>query len=331
LDLGLTAEQHALVEAFGTFFAREVRPERVRTAEPLGFDAELWSQLAALGIPSAAVGDQPASLLDLALICEQAGRRLAPVPIAESLAAARLLAGFGVERPERAPASLAIQPTVGGVARLVPAGAVAALVVVLDGDRLVAVRPDAVTPPSSPANLGCSPLADIAVDGRAELLTGGPTATTWHAGAVADWKVLTAAALCGLAAEALAIGVAYVKARHQFGVAIGSFQAVQHRLADVATAVDGARLLAYRAAWGLDAGRADGAEKAAMALLFAGETAQRAAAASLQFHGGYGFMVEYDIQLYYRRAKAWLLAAGDPRRQLQQIAALRYAPAGGGH
>jgi alkylation response protein AidB-like acyl-CoA dehydrogenase len=113
--------------------------------------------------------------------------------------------------------------------------------------------------------------------------------------------------------------VAYVKERRQFGVPIGAFQAVGHRLADAATALDGARLLVYEAAGAVDEGWARAATLADMAFGFAAETAQRVAAESLHFHGGYGFMVEYDIQLYFSRAKAWALVGGDPRRCYQQV------------
>ena len=139
--------------------------------------------------------------------------------------------------------------------------------------------------------------------------------------ALDEWRVLTAAALAGLARAALDLGVAYVKERHQFGVPIGSFQSIQHRLADLHTAVDGARLLALEAADALDDARdPDGPALAAMALEFCGQVAEDAAAASLHFHGGYGFMLEYDVQLYVRRAKAWRVALGDPRQQRLEIA-----------
>ena len=108
---------------------------------------------------------------------------------------------------------------------------------------------------------------------------------------------------------------------------IGSFQAVQHRLADLATALDGAALLAAKAVWALDAGDAAAATLPAMAFSFCGETAQAVAAAALHYHGGYGFMEEYDIQLYFRRAKAARLVLGDPRRELQHLADRLFGPA----
>jgi alkylation response protein AidB-like acyl-CoA dehydrogenase len=111
----------------------------------------------------------------------------------------------------------------------------------------------------------------------------------------------------------------YLKTRRQFGVPIGSFQAIQQRLADVATAVDGAELLAFEAA-----ARAEPA-LASMAFLFAAEAAQDAAAVSLHVHGGYGFMLEYDVQLYYRRAKALEFAYGSPDAQ-RAVIATRHQP-----
>jgi len=147
--------------------------------------------------------------------------------------------------------------------------------------------------------------------------------------AVADWKLLTAAALGGLRATALELGVSYVKARQAFGVIIGSFQAVQHRLADLVVAGDGAQLLTYEAAWARDTaqpgtGQPDAAALASMAFLFNADCAFRTARECLQFHGGYGVTLEYDIQLYFRRAKAWPLALGDPRREYQRLADLAY-------
>jgi hypothetical protein len=326
MDLALSEEQQALVDVFTAFFAREVPIGRVRAAEPLGFDERLWGQAVAIGVPGMAVDG--AELIDLALVCEQAGARLAPLPLVEAFVAVRALAPYAGLRDEVAGgrlATVALQPAVDRQLRLVPAGAVAEVVVALDQGRLVAEVGS--SPGRGPGNLGSAPLADRPIGPGATVLAIGADAAARHHRAVNEWKVLTAAALAGLGAAALSLGVEYAKARHQFGVAIGSFQAVQHTLADAATAVDGARLVAYRAAWAVGRGEVDAAERAATALLFAGQAAQHATSASLHFHGGYGFMLEYDIQLYFRRAKAWLLTAGDPRHQLREIADLRYGPA----
>jgi alkylation response protein AidB-like acyl-CoA dehydrogenase len=211
----------------------------------------------------------------------------------------------------------------------VPAGAVADEVVVLDGDglRLVALTDDARRPV---ANLGSSPLAVCWFETEGErvdggrVLASGAAARAEHARAVDEWRVLTAAALVGLAQGALDLAVAHVCTRQQFGVPIGSFQAVQHRLADLVTDLDGARLLVWEAAWAADADSQRAAELAAMAFVWAASTATRVATESLHFHGGYGFTLEHDIQLFFRRAKAWPLALDDPDRELQRLGDLLY-------
>ena len=145
---------------------------------------------------------------------------------------------------------------------------------------------------------------------------------------MSQWKLLTGAALGGLRAAALELGLSYVKARKAFGVIIGSFQAIQHRLADLVVAGDGAQLLMYEAAWARDNGEPGAAALASMAFLFAADVAFRTTRECLQFHGGYGVTLEYDIQLYFRRTKAWPLALGDSRREYQRLAGLVYTEAG---
>ncbi|HZR98441.1 MAG TPA: acyl-CoA dehydrogenase family protein [Chloroflexota bacterium] len=124
-------------------------------------------------------------------------------------------------------------------------------------------------------------------------------------------KVALAAYALGAASAAVDMGVAYAKERQQFGRPIGSFQAVQHRLANLQILVEQARLLTYHAAWLLDQG-ADTRRAAAMAKLRASIAVREAATGNILVHGGYGFMLEADPQLYYRRAKALELALGNP-------------------
>jgi hypothetical protein len=273
-------------------------------------------------------------LLELAIAAEELGRALAPVPLIEHAVAARLLARcapgharLGELAEGSAIGALALRPASAGVAALVPGGAVAHLVIALDGDALVAVE-DA-PPGRAPANLGCAPLADRPLrSGSAQLLGRGAEARASWERAVAEWRALTAAALVGLAQGALDLALAYVKERRQFGVPIGSFQSIQHGLVDAAVALDGARLLARKASWRFDEQREDAARLAGMALLFAAETAQGAAARSLHYHGGNGFSLEYDIQLYFRRARGWMLALDDPALEYQRVADQLYGPPG---
>jgi alkylation response protein AidB-like acyl-CoA dehydrogenase len=120
--------------------------------------------------------------------------------------------------------------------------------------------------------------------------------------AVDGAKIALAAYAVGGAEAALEMAVAYSKLRVQFGRPIGSFQALQHRLADAAMQVEQARTLAHYAAW-LRQEKGACPEEAAMAKLLAGTAFRQAAFAATLSHGGYGFMEEQDIQLYFRRAK----------------------------
>jgi alkylation response protein AidB-like acyl-CoA dehydrogenase len=314
----LTDEQLALRAAVARLLDKRSSPEQVRAAEPLGFDRAVWEGVVELGLIDAAAS-RDACFADLAVVAELWGARLAPAPFVEAVVAARLL---GNTDTDGGVTTFAVRPAVAGVASLVPAGAVAAAVVALDGDRLVLARP---SDRAHTADLGAMALADIALD-DVELLADGAEAHTRHRQALDEWRALTAVALSGLARAALDLGVQYVKDRHQFGVPIGSFQSVQHRLADLHTAADGARLLALSAVHAIDTGAKDRGALAAMAFAGCGQVADEAAGASLHYHGGYGFMLEYDVQLYVRRAKAWRIALGDPRQQLQVVAERLWGP-----
>jgi len=130
----------------------------------------------------------------------------------------------------------------------------------------------------------------------------------------------------GIAAQAVGIGqaclevsVKYAKERRQFNKTIGQFQAIQNLLADMATEVEAARLLTYRAAHRKDKGRSYSGE-ASMCKVFASETAMRAAVKGVQIHGGYGYTKAYPIERYYRDAKATEIYEGTSEIQRMVIA-----------
>ncbi|MBW8825235.1 MAG: acyl-CoA dehydrogenase family protein [Acidobacteria bacterium] len=305
MELTLTSDQEALVDAFAGFLAKESPPQAVRAAEPLGFDARLWSKAVEMGVATMALPDGGAALLDLALLAELVGRHLAPIPFVEAAVAGRVLG------EQRQLATIALRPAVDGVARLVPAAAVATAVIALDGNELVVVEG---RPLPLAANMASAPLADCDLHaGERTVLATGAEAVARHARALDEWRALAASVLYGIAASALDIAVAYAKQREQFGKPIGAFQSIAHRLADDATAVQGLQLLSRKAAWALDDDPTEGGRLAAMAYLWGGEVANKVAGDSLHYHGGYGFMLEYDIQLHFRRAKLWSVAMGDPR------------------
>jgi alkylation response protein AidB-like acyl-CoA dehydrogenase len=336
MDLSLGDEQQALVDSFTDLLAKHSSIERVRASEPGGFDADLWAALrevgaVEMGVPEAG-GGWGAGLLDLTLVAERVGAALAPAPVIEAQVAARLLA-----RVDGPPATtslaaavagerlvtLAVRPLDGSVAGLVPAAVVADDVVVLDGDRLALVALDDGNR-SAVDNLGGAPLADVTV-GDAIELAAGPAATEAFESAIDDWLTLTAAAVTGMAASAHRTTCEYAAERTAWDRPIGANQGVAHPLADDATAIDGARLLARKAAWEIDRQGPRARELAAMAFGFATDTATKATYDAIHVHGGYGFMLESDPQLFYRRVRGWSRVWGEPRTAHRRAARARRA------
>lgn len=133
----------------------------------------------------------------------------------------------------------------------------------------------------------------------------------WHQ-CMLDAIIMVAAQAMGGADRALELTVAYAKEREQFDKPIGSFQAISHYLADGATLVEGGRTLVHEAAWARSSGRS--VERLApMAKLFACRSYRDVTAMCEQVHGGYGFTLDYDIQLYFRRAKQLQISWWAPR------------------
>jgi short/branched chain acyl-CoA dehydrogenase len=133
-------------------------------------------------------------------------------------------------------------------------------------------------------------------------------------------RISVAALGLGLAQGAYEQALAYARERQQFGRPIGKFQAVQFMLADMAVEIEAGRALTYKAAWLKDRGRPF-AHAASMAKLYTGELARRAANASLQIHGGYGYMDEFPISRFYRDAK--ILEIGEGTNEVQRLVIAR--------
>jgi alkylation response protein AidB-like acyl-CoA dehydrogenase len=284
--------------------------DRVRTARARGFDADLWSTV------DEVVGqrERTLDLVTAAVLAETLGRFLAPIPFAEHVVARRAFARAGAAVPNGILTLTVARPT----GRLVPAGAIADHVVSVVDGRLVDL---AGAPPSRTVrNLADLPLADRGLGDRIEI-EGARADPTVHARAVAEWLVLTAAQLVGLAARALELSVEHVTHREQFGVPIGSFQTIGHRLADHATAIEGARLAVWQAAW-----RASEPDLLT-AFCVASETARAMTASAMQFHGGRGFCLDTDTHLFHCRARGWPLVAGDLRRHWERAGAVLFAGA----
>jgi alkylation response protein AidB-like acyl-CoA dehydrogenase len=133
-------------------------------------------------------------------------------------------------------------------------------------------------------------------------------------------RVSIAALAIGMAQGAYDAALAYAKTRRQFGRPISEFQAIQHKLVDMAVELDAARLLNYRAAWMLDQGMRVTRESS-MAKLFASEAAVRIANEAVQIHGGYGFIKDYPVEKFYRDVK--LCTIGEGTSEIQRLVIAR--------
>ena len=132
-------------------------------------------------------------------------------------------------------------------------------------------------------------------------------------------RILIAAQGLGTAQGAFDRALAYVKSREQFGRKIAQFQISQHKLADMATKIEQARLLTYKAAWNFDQGRID-PKLTSMAKMVAGRTAVEVCDEAIQLLGGYGYMAEYDVERYARDAKICEIYEGTKEIQKNTIA-----------
>jgi alkylation response protein AidB-like acyl-CoA dehydrogenase len=134
-------------------------------------------------------------------------------------------------------------------------------------------------------------------------------------------RISIAALALGMAQGALDAATQYAKQRKQFGKTISEFQAIQFKLADMATQVEAARLLVYQAAWLADQKNLRFTRESSMAKLFASEVAVRAANDCVQIHGGYGFIKDYPAEKFYRDVK--LCTIGEGTSEIQRLVIAR--------
>jgi alkylation response protein AidB-like acyl-CoA dehydrogenase len=331
MKLKLSENQTLLRDSVARLFQTESSPERVRAAEDSGFDRTLWDQLVALGVigmRAQAPEDGGSSLLDAALVAAQAGRHLASAPVNEAIVATALLHRAGAPRDLLEPvdagavATLALRPLTRGQPQIIPGGAVAEVVVALEGDDLIAIR----RRPDGAALKAIASFALARIDltgadaGERTVLASGTAAKRLYKAGIEEWKLLTAASLAALGHRAIEMAAAYSVERIQFGKPIGAFQGVAHPLADSATDLDGAELLVWKAIWSVAQGDDDAAAAVSMAFWWAGQAVEPALRRSVRTFGGYGLSLEYDVQLYFRRAKLLSLLAGDPHQELDRVA-----------
>ncbi len=286
---------------------------------------ELWRRLADLGLLGALVPEGDGGLgldeVDLLLCLEESGRAAAAVPLVETaVVAARLLAGTAhAERlPALASGELRVSASLDG-ANLLPWAGFCDWALVGDGAAVYLVPVGECAAESVPTVDRARPIARLSVPTGQTRLAG--LATTEFlvsddprriGSALRAGTLATAAQLIGLAERMLWMTVGYVKQRDQFGVPIGSFQAVKHALADALLALELARPLVHAAAWAQvhDSPSAD--REVAGAKIRAGEAAGLVARTALQCHGGMGYTQEYDLHLWLKRTWALQASWGQP-------------------
>ena len=336
MHFDFTSDQQEIKRTARELLAARSTPEAVRTAaESATYDDGLWRELGELGWPGIAVaeehGGQGLGAVELAMLLDELGYAVAATPfLATATAAAVLQEAGSTEQQARWLPALASGEATGavgvardGVAELVPdSDAAAVIVLVEDGAARVVARADADVEPVAAID-PTRRFGRVRADGGDPL--GGDVAA-----AVDRCAVAVAAELVGVCRRALDMTVAYVKDRKQFGVPVGSFQAVQHAAAAMLRATESAKSATYFAAWAADAEPERLPEAAAMAKAAASAAGVETTGSAIQLHGGIGFTWEADVHWLFKRAQvdAQLFGtAGAHRRRVAQLAARRLGAA----
>ncbi len=343
MDFELSDDQVALQEAARDLLDGYADPARVRAHIASGdaFDAVLWSAMVDQGWLGVAVPEVEGGLglgwVEAAVLLDEAGRHVAPVPLLGSLLAlsalratpwaAGLLAGERrgcVAWTSCADGIVAAREGDGWVLSGRPdpvAGAVSADVAVVTMPQAVwAVDLDAVGHPSrQPAMDVTQALSWVVLDRTPAIEVGGRD----EADALLDHAAVGASAeLLGGAARVLEMSSAYAKDRVQFGQPIGSFQAVKHRCADMVVDVEGMRSVAWYGAWAISADDPDRSVAASTAKIWCSDAAKRVMASGLQVHGGIGFTWEHDLHLFMKRSQLGQVSFGDASYHRERLAGL---------
>jgi len=305
MRFGLTDDQGAFRDAARDLLAKEATPAVVRAAwdAPAGeLDRGVWDSLDAMGVLGVLVPEADGGLgLDetfLVPVLEEAGRVALPHPLVETAMVGAPLLGVGTGM---------VATDLGGP--LVSCAADADVLLLRWGHTLARVDRDAADLAPAATVDGARRVARVTHQGT----TGDPVTEDPAAIELAlDRGALgTAAYLVGLGQSMLDLTVGYVTERQQFGVAIGSFQAVKHHLADAALALEFARPAVLRAAWSVAHAAPTRSRDVSMAKAMASDAASLAARTALQVHGAIGYTWEHDLQLWLKRAWALAAAWGD--------------------
>ncbi|MER5757105.1 acyl-CoA dehydrogenase family protein [Streptomyces sp. NPDC002088] len=315
----LDDEQREFARSLDGMLAAAGTPAVVRAwaAGDHGPGRVMWARLAEAGVFGLAVPEEHGGLgllpVELSVAFTELGRYAMPGPLVETVATAALLDRLGDEAAAAAwLPGIASGKTAASLCLLSPDSPFALdadaadAVLVVDGDTVrLAETAGPVQPSADPARRLARPLGGT-------VLAKGPEVATAAAHAADVAALVTAAQALGLGRTLLARTVEYVKQRTQFGVAIGSFQAMKHRLADVSIALEFAQPLVHAAALALASSNPDTGRQIAAAKVSAGEAAYASARTALQLHGALGYTEELDLSLWIRKARALRDAWGTP-------------------
>lgn len=318
MDVAFSADQELLRKSAREFLEDQCPPSVVRDVMEGGDGAKLWKQIAELGWME--LGTE-GSLVDVAIIAEEMGRALLPVPWFSTVALAGeaiRIAGSDDQKarwlPKIASGEIKATLAIDGVA---PDLTTADLVVVArdDGAFILEQPFEARAEPSLDMTrpLGTLDTSGVEVP-KTNVLPGSIEPALDRA------RAILCAEMCGGSQRMLDVSVEYAKVRQQFGKPIGAFQGVSHRCADMLLSIEGARSLTYYAAWACD----EEEEKAPLAVsaakAAAGDTYRSCTAQAIQIHGGIGFTWEADLHLWYRRAFWSSSFLGDPVFHRERVA-----------
>ena len=318
MHFDLTEDQKEIRRVARELLAARASCDKVRAAaEARADDDALWRELCELGWPGIAVaeqhGGQGLGAVELAVLLEQLGYACAATPFLPSAAAAAAIQAAGTEeqRARWLPVLASGETTAAIGTRELAAGAPdAAVVVLLDGEDALLL-----------ADAELTPLETIDPTRRYATVSGAG-GEPLGAGAAELIRAAIAAEVVGVCQRALDMTLAYVKDRRQFGVPVGSFQAVQHRCAQMLLDTESARSTALYAAWAAGAEPERLPEAAALAAAAAAEAGRAVTGSAIQAHGGIGFTWEADVHWLYKRAQLDAALLGGARRHRTKLAAL---------
>jgi alkylation response protein AidB-like acyl-CoA dehydrogenase len=333
MEFNFSEDQLLLQSAVRDFLASECTPEFLRDQwqTETGRSRDFWTKLSEIGVPGLLVAEDRGGLgmdeCDLVLLMEEVGRAgLAEPVISTAAVGVPLIQGLssgslGDEWLEKVAAGNAILAVEHPVNAFTSDAHVADLLLLACDDEVHALTPNAVKLSHQPCNDPSRRLFSIAwKPTAATCVAAGDEARGLIEAALDRGALACAAGQLGVGQQLIDMGVLYATQRKQFGVPIGSFQAIKHMLAEVKVRVEYARSVVYRAAESVARSRESRSIDVSMAKQMASDAALQAAKVVLQVHGALGYTYEQDLHIWMRRAWSLELAWGSTSWHTARVA-----------